>query len=384
MATETNKKTKVLIIVTQSDWGGAQRYVFDLASNLPNNLFDVHVAAGQSADGSATLFERLAEANIPATHLRHLIRPINFFFDLLAIRQIYQLCKTLKPDVVHLNSAKVGIVGSIGARLAKTKKIVYTVHGFAFHENLPVWKKILYRLAEKLTANLKDAIICLSNAEKKSAISSVGFAAKKIMVIPNGINADSLNFLEKDTARRQLGISTDGFIVGTIANFYPAKALPDLIAAFAIVHKHSPTSRLVIIGDGIERAAIEKSITATNLNESVLLLGKKLNAAQYLKAFDIYVNSSTKEGFPFSIIEAMLAGLPIAATAVGAIPEIVQSGSDGIVVTPRQPALLAEAVIKLTSNQSNAHQMGNRAQQKALQNFSLRSAIKNVIHIYQA
>ena len=131
------KISKILYLITQSEWGGAQRYIFDLATNLPLNRYEISVAAG----GNQKLHTKLDEKNIKSYKLKNLVREINPIKDLKAYFEIKRLLKEVKPDILHLNSSKAGIIGAIASKHAGVKKIIYTVHGFVFNEPMPSWKK---------------------------------------------------------------------------------------------------------------------------------------------------------------------------------------------------------------------------------------------------
>jgi len=159
---------KILYLVTQSDFGGAQRYVYDLATNLSEN-FTIIVAGGeQGYEGE--LVKKLNKSGIRYLPLSHLKRAISPWHDWSAFWQIVHLIQTEKPDIVHLNSSKISILGSLAAWWCKVPKIIYTVHGWVFSEDLPLGKKYFYKILEKLTARFKTDIICLSEWEKQNTV----------------------------------------------------------------------------------------------------------------------------------------------------------------------------------------------------------------------
>jgi len=201
---------------------------------------------------------------------------------------------------------------------------------------------------------------------------------KKIIKIYNGINPVDLNFLEKQEARKILGVSP---ALGNIANFYKTKGLGYLIEAMYILQQQGKDIGLVIIGDGPERKSLEKQIAKYNLEKNVFLLGKKTKASRYLKAFDIFVLPSVKEGFPFVILEAMSAEIPIIATTVGAIPEILENEKSGILVPPKNSKALVGAIIELLDSPQKQKNLAENAKQK-LANFSLSQTLSQTYSLY--
>jgi len=368
---------KILYLVTQSEFGGAQRYIIDLASNLSQKNYEITVAAG----GKDLLFSKLAEKNIKYFCLKNLVREIDLWHDLLAYFEIKKLIKRIRPDIIHLNSSKAGVIGALAGHRLGVKKIIYTVHGFVLNEPMSAWKKKLYLWAERFSGRYKDVLICVSDFDRQVGIKYNIVPEKKLVTINNGI--DKINFLEKNEARRYLGLPQDKIIIGTIANFYLTKGLSYFIQAAAIIYKILPEIKFTIIGDGQIRTELETLIKQHGLQNNFILTGAKPEAWKYLKAFDLYICSSVKEGFPFSIIEAMQAQLPIIATKVGGIPEIIQDNATGLLINPANQTELSEAIIKLINNKSLAEQLAGQAQLKALEKLSLRQMVDKTEATYQ-
>jgi len=372
---------KIIYLVTQSDFGGAQKYVFELASNLPPDQYKIIVAAGSEGDGE--LFSRLADfANIKTIKLKNLKRLPSILGALRAIKEIEKLLFAEKPDILHLNSSAAGVLGSLAAKKYKNKtclplRVIYTAHGWAFSEPGFLKQKI-YLFLEKITAKYKDIFIVLSEKDKQMALKYKIAPLKKIIKIYNGINPVDLNFLEKQEARKILGVSP---ALGNIANFYKTKGLGYLIEAMYILQQQGKDIGLVIIGDGPERKSLEKQIAKYNLEKNVFLLGKKTKASRYLKAFDIFVLPSVKEGFPFVILEAMSAEIPIIATTVGAIPEILENEKSGILVPPKNSKALVGAIIELLDSPQKQKNLAENAKQK-LANFSLSQTLSQTYSLY--
>ena len=369
------ENSKILYIVTQSEFGGAQRYILDLATNLPIEHYHVAVAAG----GNGELFAKLKEKNIRTYQLKNLVREINPIKDLKAYFEIKKLLKKSKPDVLHLNSSKAGVLGAVAGRHAGIKKIIYTVHGFVFNEPLPWWKKQIYLWTEKFSTRYKDKLICVSEFDRQVGIKNK-IKPKKLITINNGV--DKLAILDKQTARTKLNLPIDKKIIGTIAHFYPTKGLFYLIQAAQVVVKQFPQTIFAIIGDGQLKNQLEHEINKLNLKNNFLLLGSKQKAGQYVSAFDIYVSSSVKEGFPFSILEAMAAGLPIASTNVGGIPEMIKDNVSGLLVESKSSDALAQALLKILQNKNLVKKLGSQAKIRVAQKFSLQKMIQETKKLY--
>ncbi|MDP3899792.1 MAG: glycosyltransferase family 4 protein [bacterium] len=187
-------------------------------------------------------------------------------------------------------------------------------------------------------------------------------------------------FISRTLARKKLGISSDAFILGTISNLYKNKGLIFLVETTDLLLKKTPLST-VIIGEGPDRLEVEKIIKKKKLSNKVLLKGYISDAFQLLLAFDIYVCSSTKEGMPYAILEAMQAGLPIVSTNVGAIPEVIDDKKNGLLIEAKNPDLLAEKINYLIRHPDEMKRLGESAKEKVKQ-FSLEKMINETKNLY--
>lgn len=334
---------KILYIITLPDWGGAQRYVFDLANNQKNDS-QIIVSAGKSEGLSKiNLLEKCREAGIATYQFKNLVRSISPVKDILAIWEIKNYLEKEKPDAIHLNSSKAGILASFSAALSKHKpEVIYTIHGWVFMEPMSAIKKQFYILLEKFASRWRDKIIVLGEKEKQIALKYKICPENKLEIRRHSIPMES--FLDKDIARKKLKLPLNKKIVGTVANFYPAKGLEYLIEAAAKIN--NPDIIFAVIGDGPLRRNYELLITNYKLQDKFLLLGEKENAAQYLKAFDVFVLPSVKEGAPYVILEAMAAELPIVATDVGNVSEMLKDYQNKIIIQPANVEALAGAILE--------------------------------------
>lgn len=329
---------KILYIITQADGGGAQKYTLALAKH-----FGGAIAAGSEA---GKLFDDAKKAGIETFPLSHLKRAINPWHDFLAVWEMRQLIKIYQPDVIHLNSTKVGILGSFAA-VGMNAKVVFTAHGFRFNEPLGHLSKNFYLSLEKVASSYRDYIICVSEADHKAALDNNLIAPAKISTIHNGIAP--INFLSREEARKELGLPLDKKIYGTIANDYLTKGLD-------VLERIKPISGSLI-------AVIGQVSNQKQSNEHIKYLGYKPNASKYLKAFNGTFVPSRKEGFPYAVLEAMQAGQPIVATEVGGIPEAL--GDAGILVQPDSPEDFDRAIETELSDEKKIKELSQKALERS-------------------
>ncbi|OGN27848.1 MAG: hypothetical protein A2941_00670 [Candidatus Yanofskybacteria bacterium RIFCSPLOWO2_01_FULL_49_17] len=370
-------KKRVLFIITQSEFGGAQRFIYEVLRQLVRGHYQLMLAVGRDGDGSLIrLTSALGVDTVTLTCLRRNIRPVQ---DILAIREVKKIIGSFLPDTLFLNSSKAGFIGSLAARLLKFSrrpKVIYRIGGWTFNDPWPLWKKRLWIILEKISARWKDIIIVNNRSDYEQARHLGIKPRKELILVHNGIDPYRIDFFNKAEARTKLlaMLPTERAqktkrIVGTIANLYPAKGLEDLVRAAALDEDDSAV--YMIIGDGMERKKLEQLIIDSGLTEKVYILGRFENAARYLPGFDIFVLSSHKEGFPWAVLEAMSAKLPVVATKVGAIPEIIEDGVNGFIVPARNPAAIADKINLLANNELLTNTMSVAAHQAVVLKFSL-------------
>lgn len=375
---------KVLFLVTQSEMGGAQRYVFEVAKALADKN-EILVAAGE---GDGELFQKLKNTRVQPVYLKRMGRTPWPWQAISAVKKIVDLLKKERPDVLFLCSTTAGLLGSMAGflyRLFEVRpprevgprlRIIYRIGGWAFRDPRAFWKNWLILWMEKITAPLKDKIIVNSEIDRRLAIKHRIAKPEKVVKIYNGIDPNSLDFFSRQQARSSLKLSFNKTVVGTVANFYKTKGLEYLIGAFAGSDLPRRQAGLIVIGEGKERPKLEALIKKYNLQNKVILAGRIPDAYKYLKAFDIFVLPSLKEGFPWIILEAMAAEIPIVATKVGALPEIIDDAKEGLLVEPKNSEALAEKIKWLAEHQKEAAEMASRAKQKVIAQFPLSKMIE--------
>jgi glycosyltransferase involved in cell wall biosynthesis len=302
---------KILFVITKSNWGGAQRYVYDLATALQHD-FDVRVAFGQEG----LLAKKLRDAHIQTFPIEGLQRDVSISNDVKSFFELLRLFRTEKPDVVHLNSSKAGGIGALAARLAGVPRIIFTAHGWPFWEQRNSISRGLIYLFSWLTALFSHKIIVVSDYDLKVA-QKMPFVAHKTVRIYNGID---LNFPlgSADIVRHSFPKGVR--ITGTIGELTKNKNQIALIEEA----KNNPDMYVAIVGDGENRLYLKRKIEEYGLINRVKIMGFQW-ASEVLRGFDVFALPSLKEGLPYVLLEAKAAGLPIVAARVGGVGEILDA-----------------------------------------------------------
>lgn len=342
-------KRKILYVVTRGSRGGAQRYVADLARAYAAE-WDITIAIGE-AHVTDDLLSRCSDC-CSSVRLKHLVRRISPLRDIRAVFELRRLYRDLRPDIVHLNSSKAGTVGSLAALCMRGRpRIVYTAHGWVFHEPLGRARRAWYSAVERITASMKDAVITLGKRDGDAACERLRIPRARVHIIPHGIAAPQ-NPLSRAEARWRLSSlsgappeETGTVWAGTIANYLPTKGLDILLdAVSALSAETKKRMRFFLIGEGPMRAGLADRISQGGLDGTVHLVGSVPRAADLLPAFDVFVLPSRKEGLPYALLEALVAGVPVVATRVGSVPEVLEDGKTGILVPPGDADALALAL----------------------------------------
>lgn len=371
--------TKVLYVITKGNWGGAQKYVFELATRLPKSEFEVCVACGEGEE----LPKRLQTAGIRVIRVPGLGRDVSLFKDLGAFRALRRLFKDERPDVVHLNSSKVGGIGALAARLSGVRKILFTVHGLPSNEPRPLPVRFLIALASWITFVLSTKVIVISRREY-SQIARWPLVRRKLSLVYNGIPAPEL--LSRCEAREKLAaligkpveLLVGGTLVGTIAELTPNKGLRYAIEAM----KDLPDLAYVVLGGGELENELKKQARDTGLGERVFFAGFVPDASRFLSAFDIFLLPSLKEGMPYVLMEAGHAGLPIVTTHVGGIPEIVVERANGIMVPPADAGAIAQALRALAKDRATAAAYGAHIKEYVARHFAVDKSVRETQALY--
>jgi glycosyltransferase involved in cell wall biosynthesis len=244
--------------------------------------------------------------------------------------------------VIHAHHYSPFVYGCIASLLNRRLSLVYTEHGL-LSDAPPVLKR---RIANTVLSRLSGPVFAVSAALRTHMVAE-GFPAR-VGVIHNGIDAGHPpTETERHAARRLLGVAEHEFLVGTAARLDTVKDFPTLVAAIARARSRVRCLKLVVIGDGDERETLEAAVREMQLQDAVQVIGYRSDVRSLLPALDLYVNSSISEGVSLTILEAMAAAVPVVATRVGGTPEVVLHGETGLLVEPRLPDVMADAMVEL-------------------------------------
>jgi glycosyltransferase involved in cell wall biosynthesis len=357
-------RPRILLVVTLAETGGAQTYVRALASALAGS-YDVTVAA----HGEGPLRRALETAGATFVPLRQMRREVGLR-DPAALVELVLLMRRLRPHIVHASSSKAGVLGRLAAWLTRVPIRMFTVHGWAFTSHAGARSR-LYRLAERIMRPLTTLTICVSESERTAGLAARTCDAERSVVIRTGIAAASV-----PRARPADG----GPTIVAVGRLQAPKDAVSLIRALALLRG---PFRATLVGSGPDRRAVEEELLRCGLAGSILLAGERRDVPQILASSSIFVLSSRAEALPVSVLEAMAAGLPVVATRVGGVPELVVDGETGLLVPPADPRALAAALQRLLDEPELRARLGAAGRARVEKQFALDSFLDAHLDLYR-
>jgi glycosyltransferase involved in cell wall biosynthesis len=362
---DASPRPRVLLAITLAEVGGAQSYVAALLPAL-SERYDVVLAA----HGEGPLREAAARAGARFVPLEHVRRPINPFRDLAGLVELTRLLRRERPRILHASSSKAGVLGRVAAVLAGVPIRFFTVHGWAFsaYTGLP---GILYRIADRMMAPLTTVTICVSEQELAAGLEAGACRPERSIVIHNAVDVVGAPRSRHDRALPRLV---------AVGRLKAPKDFLTLVRALAALPEGS--FEALIVGDGPDRAQVEAEIRRLGLAERVELAGERDDVPQLLAASDVFVLASRSEGLPVSVLEAMAAELPVAASAVGGLAELVDDGGTGILVPAGDEVALAEALRRLVADPELRRKLGAAGRARAEAEFDLAEFRRAHLELY--
>jgi len=313
------------------------------------------------AAAGGPLLAEAEKAGFEVVRLRHMVPVVSLRTDPQALRELTGELRNGRFDIVHTHSAKAGALGRIAAYRVGVPAIVHTFHGFPFHD-FQLWPlRAAYIQIEKRLGRITDQFLAVGGAVAAQAINLRIAPAERIRTIASAIdlNIPPASPGNRAAARRLMDLPDDALVVGTVGRLAPQKAPQDMVAAIAAMDRANVYC--VWVGDGPMREEVARLVERRNLANRFLLLGERRDVAALLPGFDVFALSSHYEGLPCSLVEAMTCGLPVVATAVNAVPEVVVPGRTGLLVPAAAPALLGRALAYLLDHPSEGSRMAAAA-----------------------
>ncbi|MDK2785308.1 MAG: hypothetical protein PWQ86_1890 [Bacillota bacterium] len=358
----------MLHVLSDTGVGGAGRYVLNLLPGLRDQGIEVAVAC----PGGGELAKELARRGWQPLPLSR----GEASFSWRSVAEVYRYLKAGGYDLVHTHAS---LAGRMAARLAGARGLVLTRHGLGSGAPAAGYRRQVNRWASRL---LTDAIIAISEAVAAQLVAE-GVDRRQIRVVPSGIDWEEFARASGAAVRRELGLGSRP-VVGMVARLVPEKAPADFLKAAALVKQELPDAGFLLVGEGPLEQDLRGLAARLGLQDNLYFLGYRRDVPGVTAALDVAVLTSKQEGLGLVLLEAMAAAKPVVATAAGGIPEVVEQGVTGLLVSPGRPDQVAAAVLQLLRDRDLAAKLGRAGQELVARKFSLTAMAQGTAEVYRA
>jgi glycosyltransferase involved in cell wall biosynthesis len=365
---------RLLYVINSLALGGAEKALLHQATRLDRSRYVPQVASLELPP-RGELTPLFAEVGIPIHPLRRPGEPLGVGWP-----RLLALIDRRRPEIVHTHLVAAGIVGRLAARMKRVPATISTLH------NVSDWEERRWyplRWLDRRTLPLADRIIAVSDATRRGLARVSPALAPRTRTVHNGVALPALPVTDSDraTARSELGYRPDDLVVGAVARLTPQKGLDILIEATAIAAQGLPQLRLLFVGDGPDRTRLENLVHAHRLGNRTRFAGRQVQVGPFLAAMNVFAAPSRTEGLGVALIEALAAGLPVLGATVGGIPEVIEDGISGHLITRNDPATWAETLVNLGNRPQHLRALATAAPASA-RRFDLEEHVRALASVY--
>lgn len=381
IAGRLGRPLRIARVITRLNVGGPARHVILLSAGLDACAFATTLITGSVGRGEGDLIAEARARHVEPLVIPELRRDIAPHFDCLALARLVRLFRALRPDIVHTHTAKAGALGRVAARLARVPMVVHTFHGHVLNGYFSPAVTRLFLAVERALARRTDRLITVSPG-LRAALLDMGIGRpERTEVVPLGLDLDPFATARVDRAglRRNLGLASDASVLAIVGRLTAIKDHPTL---FAALQQLDAAVHLAVIGDGEDRAALERLVGELDLRSRVHFLGWRHDLPAMMGGMDVVICCSRNEGTPVALIEAMAAGVPVVATAVGGVPDLVVQGKTGWLCAPGDPVALADAIRATLSNPSEAARIAAEGRRAVLERHGAATLVRRMEEFY--
>jgi len=340
-----SRPIRILRIIARLNIGGPARHVALLSAGLDRKGYRHLLVAGKESDDEGNLRNLTNELGVEVTDLPRLGREISLWKDAFCVWELIRIIWKFRPDIVHTHTAKAGFIGRIAAFVAGVPCIAHTFHGHVLRGYFSVLKNLVFRNLEQILAKKTDLLVTVSRKVAEELAQEGVAPVHRFEVVPLGLLLGSFLKVEPHAdLKKELGLPEGARLMGAVGRLVPIKDLGTLLDAMAVLRKDESGLHLAFVGDGESRHALMESARHKGLGDQVHTLGWRHDLGFIYGGLDLVVLSSRNEGTPVSLIEALAAGRPVVATAVGGVPEVLEEGRLGRLVPAGDAVGLAEAI----------------------------------------
>lgn len=377
-------RIRILRVIARMNVGGPAIHVTALHSRLDPQRFDSMLVSGSENAGEGSMYDYAAARGVYPTIVPEM-RGVATLAprDGIALARLVRIAREFRPHIVDTHTAKAGFLGRLAAKIAGVPAVVHTYHGHVLHGYYGGLRTTILRGMERGLAQITDRIIAVSHQIKAELVEHGIASAERIHVVPLGLELGQ--FLNAESTggafHREFGLAPGTPLIGIVGRVFPIKNHRLFLNAMARLASLHPDARFVVVGDGILRAGMEDLARTLGIRERTIFTGWRQDLPAIYAALRVLVVSSDNEGTPMSAIEAMASGVPVVATRVGGLPDLVKDGQSGLLVPANDAAAMTDAVSQLLSNDILRAAMGQRARLDAAP-FSVERLASDMERVY--
>ena len=383
------RPVRVLRAIARLNMGGPALHVAYLTAGLHERGYRTVLVAGNLARGEVSMSFVAERLGVRIVSIPQLSREISPFRDVIAAVRVARLVRHVRPQIVHTHTAKAGAVGRLAALLAGSPRpvLVHTFHGHVLRGYFGPLKTAAFRRLEQALARHTDALVAVSPQVRDDLVALGVALPERFVVIRLGIELErrvAAPAGARDETRRLLGVPPERFLVGWVGRMTGVKRTHDVLLALKTLRDNGVDAGLCLVGDGPDRESVEERAYDLGIARHCLYLGYQDDVASWYAALDAFILPSANEGTPVSAIEALAAGLPVVATRVGGVADVVRDGEDGYLVEPGDVDAMAAALARLARDPDLRGRIGASARDRVLARYAVDRLIGDVDRLYRS
>lgn len=356
--------------------GGAESLAYEFVQRLDPDRFKRYLCTTRRPE--PIFLERAAEdeRELERSGVGVLRLDRRSSWSVLPWGRLYRLLAAERIDIVHAHMPRASVPGSVLARIARVPVVVSHEHGSWLDG-----KRVRPFLDRHVVARLSTTMLAVSEWDRQQLIEHEGIPPGRILVLPNGIAPPPEG---GGRGLADLDVPPGTAVVGSVGRLFEVKGYDYLIRAVALLKARGRSLRCVLLGDGPEEQRLKRLIADLGVGEEVRLMGHRQDVAEIVRALDVAVLPSRAEGSPLVVLEYMALAAPIVATAVGGVPELIDDGVHGLLIPPRDPGALAQAIDQLLDDRTLAARLGAAAQERQRAEHDLDTVVNSLERLYVA
>jgi glycosyltransferase involved in cell wall biosynthesis len=385
----TERPVRVLHVITRLILGGAQENtLLTVIGQHRNPRYRVTLLCGIDDGPEGNLHDAAHAAGVDLVLEPSMVRPIRPLTDLRCLVRLWRFMRRGRFDIVHTHSSKAGILGRVAARLARAPIVVHTLHSLVFHEYQEAWKNQLYIVLKRLCAPLTDVLISVNDKTTEGALAAGIGRPEQYLTIYSGMELqpflDVRDALPIEEAKARFGIPPDAPVVGKVARLFPLKGHEQFFEAAERVARAEPRAYFLIVGNGTLRAELEQRTRSLGIAERTIFTGlvPPEQVPACMRAMDVVVHASLREGIARVIPQAGAVGKPVVAFAMDGAPEVIRDGVSGCLVPPRDTGAMAERILGLLADAEKRRAMGEAGRASSAAHFRVETMVERIDAVY--